>query len=165
MGRAEFIYTVLFLAFILQQVYWWTKLLHWWRHVLYPTPVLLWSVFFCWRLYELSFPNTLYLPILLFLCLYSIIGRLLFPPFEGLDYHSAYTYIDVYEQLKKRRFQVFGLALLAEGLVLYQEFRLDGLYPFFSPVAVPLFLMALLTEHKGLMLVWVWLGLGMLWWW
>ena len=165
MGRAEFIYTALFLAFVLQQTYWWSKILHWWKHVLYPTPVLLWSLFFSWRLYEVSFSSTLYLPLVLFWCLHLIIGRLLFPNFEGLDYQSSYTYIDVYEELRQRRFWIFGLASLAELLGLYQEGLMNGSFSPSAFVGLLLFLLAMLTEHKGLMLVWVWLGLGMLWWW
>lgn len=163
MDRELLIYTLLILAFVVQQMYSWARLIQWRRHVLYPTPVLLWSLFFIGRLlaYSLRFSFFSYA----FLLLNLVVGWLLFPRIEGLDYNSKYTYIDAYEELRQNRFWVFGLALLGELLVFYEYCTLFS-SPFdFSLLVVPLLLLAaLLTQHKGLMLLWVWLGLLWLWW-
>ncbi|MGH1334843.1 MAG: hypothetical protein ACRBFS_01850 [Aureispira sp.] len=152
------------IAFAVQQMHLWTRLIQWWRHVLYPTPVLLWSLFFLGKVATTTIFHTAYFLVFLSLTLHFLLGGLLFPRMEGLIYKSSYTYIDVYEELRQKRFWVFGIAFLAEFLLCYQHWALGQVFSFTDLGYCGLFLAAALTEHKGLMLVWVWLGLGALLW-
>lgn len=165
MNKPDFVYLLVAIAFGIQQAYWWAKLIQWRRHVLYPTPILLWSLFFIGHLYTSFSPppeDLLTLSFIGFFFLYFITGFLLFPRIEGLDYKSPYTYIDVYEELCQKRCWVFGTALLAQGVLLYTSKR-TGQVLMIKDLVVPcLLLAAFLTEHKGLMLLWVWIGLSWL---
>ncbi len=157
--KAYFVYTFFVLLFYIQQMYQWAQLLQWRKHVLYATPTLLWSFLFMAKLFNIPYNSNITFVTLLFLSLQHLIGWLLFPKTIALDYNSAYTYIDAYEELRQNRFWVFGLAFIGELLYYYSRWVQGGER---SLVFVLLFFCAAITEHKGLMLVWVWLGLGYL---
>jgi hypothetical protein len=147
-------------SFFVVQAVQWVRLIQWRRHVLYPTPVLLWSLFFGGRIFQLGVPQSFQWGALVVLLLYLVAGLLLFPVYEGMHYKNRHTYLDVYEQLRQQRFWVFGAALLAEFGIYYWD-----LADFAGGGSVAaLLLAAMLTEHKGLMLCWVWLGLAGLYW-
>lgn len=162
MDNFYLIYLFLIAAFGIQQMQLWARLFQWWRHVLYPTPVLLWSLFFMGRLYIGGVPNTLYSLLLVYFTLHFFVGYLLFPRMDGLAYDSAYTYLDVYEELRQKRFWVFGVAFLAEAILLFHNWKLGMSFVPSNFIYCFLFLAAALTANKGLMLVWVWLSLGLL---
>lgn len=143
----------------MQQMYQWAQLIQWRKHVLYATPTLLWSFFFMSKLFETTYNTSITFATILFLSLQHLIGWLLFPPKFALNYNSSYTYIDVYEELRQNRFWVFGLAFIGELTYYYICWSQGGERSLAFPL---LFFCAALTEHKGLMLLWVWLGLGYL---
>ncbi len=144
----------------MQQAGQWARLIQWRRYVLYPTPVLLWSLFFGSRLAVVVLPLSSLFVGVLFLLLYFLVGFLLFPTPQPLDAKSPYTYIDVYEALRQQRSWVFGLALLAELLLLSADWSAGNTVADGRFLVLGVLFGGFWTEHKGLMLVWVWLGLG-----
>lgn len=162
MDNVYLIYLLIIIAFWIQQMQLWARLFQWWRHVLYPTPSLLWSLFFMGRLYIGGIPNTLYSLLLVYFTLHFFIGYLLFPRTDGLVYNSAYTYLDVYEELRQKRFLVFGVALLTEVILFFHNLKLGMSFTSSNFIYCFFFLAAAATANKGLMLVWVWLSLGVL---
>ncbi|MFK7799863.1 MAG: hypothetical protein AB8E82_20585 [Aureispira sp.] len=140
-------------------MYHWAQLIQWRKHVLYATPTLLWSFFFLVKFFETTYSLGITLTTILFLLLQHLIGWLLFPSLYTYNYHDKYTYIDVYETLRQNRLWVFGIAFIAEWLHYYTHWMQGSSSSLVFPL---LFLCAAFTEHKGLMLLWVWLGLGYL---
>ena len=143
----------------------WMQLMGIWlahrRWIIYPSVPLWWAGYWALAaLHRLLFGNAWLA--LLEGGLLLLLLPLVLPDANQLDRSNPYTYLDAYENLRQQRHLVFGLALLPLLLgLLWWPGPLDGSMLLWE--GLPL-LLALRTDHKGAMLLWVSLAWGGLWW-